>query len=143
MHRVEVLVRSQIDQDRQLFFAAGLRVEILLQGTGDLGAPEIVKIFTALCGQLGAHLEAIGLDQVQRLQYPVQPGEDAYVLLRPGEIPLVVGFGGQPHVYVAFEREQRLFRVVLIERCVPLRVAFIVEIRQLAADVHEFGDICG
>src|SRR5690606_40962030 len=62
-----VLLRSVVDED------PGTRVgHRTAKGDRDAGAPEPVQVRATLAWQPRTHLEAIGLDQVERAQHAVQ-----------------------------------------------------------------------
>ncbi len=126
LDRLEVLVGGEVQQHALaagLFLAREQAVELV----GDALAPELVEVLAARVGEPGAHLQAVGLHQVERTQHAVKAGQDAQVLLRPGQVVVVEALRVEPFIDVAVEGEQRLLGVVGGEGPRPARVARDVE----------------
>ena len=104
-------------------------------------APEAVEILTCRAGQLNAHLETIGLHQVERTQHAVQAGEHAQMLLGEVEIRFAEGLRLQTGVDVAFKRQNRLARILRRKIGLPAVEAFGIQVRQLIADTHKRSDL--
>ncbi len=47
-------------------------------------------------GELGAHFQPVGLQQVERAQHAVESAQDADVVLGPGQLPGVEGLASSP-----------------------------------------------
>lgn len=90
----------------------------------------------------GAHLQAVGLHQVEWAQQAVEAGEHAQVILGVAEVVFTEAFGVEAGVYVTFEREQRLFGIVWGEVCAPAAKACGVEAGEFVREVHQLADLC-
>ena len=107
VHRLEVLLRCEVDDHR-----GGVGLQALVQVVGNLGAPELVQRLAFVGGQPGAHLQPVGLQQIQRAQHAIQPAEDGQVVLRPGQVGLGQAAGGQAVVHITVKRQHGLPRIL-------------------------------
>ena len=108
---------------------------------GDAPTPEGVKVFAARVGELGAHLEPVGLQPVERAQHAVQAAQDGDVLLRPAQLRCGERLGVEPAVDVAVEGQRGLPGVAGIARGRPGRIARHIERGELVRQVHQVGDV--
>ena len=74
-------------------------------------APELVEVAAARRGERRAHLEAIGLQLVERAQHAVQAGKDGHMRLRPFEVTLAERGGRETCVDIAVEGIHRRLAV--------------------------------
>jgi hypothetical protein len=95
LDRLEILVGGQVHQHA---LAAGVLLarEQAVEFVGDALAPELVEVLATRVGKPGAHLEAVGLHQVERAQHAVKAGQDAQVVLRPGQVVAARLFASRP-----------------------------------------------
>ena len=133
INRFEIFLRGQIHQHRlaALFLQAG--VEVLR----DFAAPELVQIAAARIGQFDAHLQPIGLQQIQRTQHAVQTTQNAQMLLCPIQLLARQSSGRKAVVHIAIKRQHGLARIVEAGFFAPGRIAPHIEQGQFVADAHE------
>lgn len=93
---------------------------------GEGVGPELVEVFSGFGGEPGAHLEAVGLHEVEGADESVKSGEDAKFFL--GGIEVFGGpFGkGEALVDVAGEGEDGLAAVLFGGVFFPAGVAVVV-----------------
>ncbi|MNE79623.1 hypothetical protein D3C80_1761270 [compost metagenome] len=77
----EIFLTGQVHQR-----PVGQRLGVGVQALRDALAPEVIEVGAALGLQTDAHLQAIGLDGVQRAQQAVEARQDAQVVLSPAQI---------------------------------------------------------
>ena len=87
---------------------------------------------------MGAHLEPIGLHQVERSQHAIEPGEYREMLLGIAKVGCRILRKVEARVDIALECQDRSARIVLTERAVPFFVALEIQVGQLFADSHQF-----
>ena len=136
VHRLEILLAGQVDDDRR---GVGSRTRI--EVVGDLLAPELVEVAALRRGQPGAHLQPVGLHQVQRAQHAVQAAQDAQVRLRPVEVRSREAFGVQPLVNIAVEGQHRLLGILDAGLRRPGLVTRHIEAGQRVRQRHQFADL--
>jgi len=139
VHRAEVLLGRQVDEG----VGPRRRGEVLVEHSRDVAAPELVERATAPGRQVRAHLEPVGLHQVERAQHPVQARQDPHRLLGLGEVTLPERRGLHALVDVAVERQHRRTRVVPVERRREVGEPLGVELGELGGDVHQRRQLVG
>ncbi|MNV58174.1 hypothetical protein D3C71_1505340 [compost metagenome] len=136
LDRAEVLVAGQIEQ--QIITLVGQR---LVQPCADALAPEGVEVLAAGVGQLGAHLQAVGLHQVERAQQAIEAREHAQVVLSVAEVVFTQALGIEAGVHVTLERQQRLLGIGRGEVWGPAGKARGIQAGELVGQVHQFADL--
>ena len=138
LDRLEILLRGQVDDYR-----AGIGAQTGVEVVADLRAPEFIQVFALRRGQRGAHLQAVGLHQVQRAQHAVQAAQDTHMVLRPGQGVGAQGARLQAVIHIAVKGQQRLARVFLGGPGRPCLVTRHIQARERVAQVHELGNLQG
>ncbi len=83
----------------------------VVDGFRQLSVPETVEIGAAGRAELGAHFQAVGLDQIQRPQHAVEARKNAQVILGVDHVLVGQGIGLEADVGVAIEHQRRLLGV--------------------------------
>ena len=114
-----VLLTGAVDHEP---LRRGLRLEVLEDGGGDGVAPKRVKVGSASRLQLGAHLQTVGLDRVERAKEAVESAEETDVGLGVRELVRGEGRGVERAKRGAVEREGALLRRGVVPSCEALGV---------------------
>ena len=101
------------------------------------GTPEFIQVFTTTILKWQAHLEAVGLHQIQRAQQPIETRQNAQMLLGKGQFSCTQGLGRQPRVDVAFEGQYGLLGILQGEIGLPIHKPLVIQRRNIRRNPHQ------
>jgi len=90
---------------------------------------------------LGAHLQAVGLHQIQRTQYPIHSRDDAEAILQKIDVIVINRVGIQLFISRSVESINAWAGIIVGKRGLKLLVSFVIQIRKILANVHEIAEL--